>query len=66
MIKKRVIYLRGKLTDHCLDNRPLRDQEQSLVAGSGVGNKREKAGLPLLFKAKEIMPKWAGILMNIG
>ena len=41
-----------------LDNSPLHDQKESLIAGS----KRGSAGLPLLFQVKE----WTGILKAIG
>ena len=49
-----------------LKNSLLCDQVMSLVVASGVRSKRENTWLPLLSKAKETMPKWAGIFNAIG
>lgn len=47
MIYRMVIYLRGQnLQSTVPDNSPLRNQEGSLVAGSGAGSLRERASVP--------------------
>ena len=60
-----VSYLKEKLTDHCTRQQPSArpGKESSSWKWSW---KQERAGLLLLFKAKETTPKWAGILKAIG